>query len=91
MANEDDFVLSNISKMLLDRELLKIEIQIEEFDREYLNESKQKLMTRYSITEEEASYFVFKGQITNQAYSMEKETINLYTKQGKNYRCCKCK
>ena len=81
--NEDDFVLSNISKMLLDRELLKIEIQIEEFDAEYLNESKHKLMTRYSITEEEASYFVFKGQITNQAYSMEKETINLYTKQKK--------
>ena len=81
--NEDDFVLSNISKMLLDRELLKIEIQIEEFDAEYLNESKHKLMTRYLITEEEASYFVFKGQITNQAYSMEKETINLYTKQKK--------
>lgn len=81
--NEDDFVLSNISKMLLDRELLKIEIQIEEFDAEYLNESKHKLMTRYSISEEEASYFVFKGQITNQAYSMEKETINLYTKQKK--------
>ena len=81
--NEDDFVLSNISKMLLDRELLKIEIQIEEFNAEYLNESKHKLMTRYSITEEESSYFVFKGQITNQAYSMEKETINLYTKQNK--------
>ena len=81
--NEDDFVLSNISKMLLDRELLKIEIQIEEFDAEYLNKSKHKLMTRYSITEEEASYFVFKGQITNQAYSMEKETINLYTKLNK--------
>ena len=80
---EDDFVLSNISKMLLNRELLKIEIQIEEFDREYLSESKQKLMARYSITDEEASYFVFKGQITNQAYSMEKETIDLYTKQGK--------
>jgi len=80
---EDDFVLSNISKMLLNRELLKIEIQIEEFDREYLSESKQKLMARYSITDEEASYFVFKGQITNQAYSMKKETIDLYTKQGK--------
>ena len=80
---EDDFVLSNISKMLLNRELLKIEIQIEEFDIEYLSESKQKLMARYSITEEEASYFVFKGQITNQAYSMKKETIDLYTKQGK--------
>ena len=80
---EDDFVLSNISKMLLNRELLKIEIQIEAFDREYLSESKQKLMARYSITDEEASYFVFIGQITNQAYSMEKETIDLFTKQGK--------
>ena len=80
---EDDFVLSNISKMLLNRELLKIEIQIEEFDREYLSESKQELMARYSITDEEASYFVFKGQITNQAYSMKKETIDLYTKKGK--------
>ena len=81
-VSEDDFVLSNISKMLLNRDLLKIEIQLTPFFKEKISEAKKKVMENYSISEEEASYFVFTGQITNQAYSLEKDTINLYKKSG---------
>ena len=81
--SESDFVLSTISEMLLNRDLLKIEIQSEEFSIDKIKDSKNKLIVKYNISEEEASYFVFTGQITNQAYSMEKETIDLYTKSGK--------
>ena len=80
---DDDFVLSNISKMLLNRGLLKIEMQSEEFPEDKIKTAKNNLMLEYSITDEEASYFVFTGKITNQAYSMEKETIDLLTKNGK--------
>ncbi len=81
-VSEDDFVLSNISEMLLHRDLLKIEIQFDSFSEEKIINAKKKVMEKYNILEEEASYFVFTGQITNQAYSMEKDTINLYKKSG---------
>ena len=81
-VSEDDFVLSNISKMLLNRDLLKIEIQSEVFSEEKINITRRKVMEKYNISEKEAMYFVFTGQITNQAYSMEKDTINLYKKSG---------
>jgi len=81
--SDEDFVLSTISQMLLNRDLLRIEIQNQEFSKDKIKNAKKDLMLKYSINESEASYFVFTGQITNQAYSMEKETINLYTKSGK--------
>ncbi|MBE9489330.1 MAG: HD domain-containing protein [Bacteroidetes bacterium] len=79
---EDDFVLSNLSEMLLHRDLLKIEMQSDSFSEERIKKAKQSLIDTYHITEEEASYFVFTGTITNQAYSMDKDTINLLTKSG---------
>ncbi|PHS64693.1 MAG: phosphohydrolase [Flavobacterium sp.] len=81
-VDEDDFVLKNISEMLLNRDLLKIEMQQEDFSEEKISNKKNIIMQKYNITEEEASYFVFTGQITNQAYSMEKDMINLYKKSG---------
>ena len=80
--SEDDFVLKNISDMLLHRDLLKIEMQSEPFSEEKISKTKQVMMKKHDISEEEASYFVFTGTITNQAYSMEKDTINLLTKTG---------
>ena len=41
------------------------------------------MIRKYTITEKEASYFVFTGTISNQAYRMDKDTINLLTKSGK--------
>ena len=81
--SDKDFVLSKISQMLLNRDLLSIEIQNQEFSKDKIKNAKKDLMLKHNINESEASYFVFTGQITNQAYSMEKETINLYTKSGK--------
>ena len=81
--SDEDFVLSTISQMLLNRDLLSIEIQNQEFSIDKIKNAKKDLISKYNINESEASYFVFTGQITNQAYSMEKETINLYTKSGK--------
>jgi len=81
-VDENDFVLKNISEMLLNRNLLKIEMQKAAFSEEKINDKKRAMMQKYDISEEEASYFVFTGQITNQAYSMEKDTINLYKKSG---------
>jgi len=79
----DDFVLSNLSKMLIDRDLLKIKIKSDIFHTEKINTIKESFMRKHHITEIEASYFIFSGTIANQAYSMNKDTINLLTKSGK--------
>ena len=40
-------------------------------------------MDKYSISKEEADYFVFSGEITNVAYQSKKQHINIQLKSGK--------
>ena len=82
-VSNDDFVLKNLSKMLLNRDLLKIKVRPQDFSNQKIEEKRKKLAETYAISEEDASYFVFKGKLENQAYSMEKDTINLLKKNGK--------
>lgn len=82
-VENDDFVLKNLSSMLLHRELLKIKIKSDPFAVEKLRKKQQKLVETCSISEEEAAYFVFAGKLENQAYSMERDTINLLKQNGK--------
>lgn len=77
-----DFVLKTLSSMLLNRDLLKIEIQHKEFPEHKISDKKQQVMQQYNLTEDQASYFVFSDTISNQAYRMDKDTINLVTKTG---------
>lgn len=88
-VNNDDFVLKNLSGMLLNRDLLKIKIRTQPFSVQKLKQKSDKLIEKYKLTEEEASYFVFGGKLENQAYSMEKDTINLLKKNGKTIEVAK--
>ena len=78
----DDFVLSSLSKMIINRDLLKIIVLDEKIDTEKLDQYKSKLLNLYSISEKEASYFVFKGKLKNQAYNKESEPIRILKKDG---------
>jgi HD superfamily phosphohydrolase len=78
----DDFVLSSLSKMIINRDLLKIIVLDEKVDTEKLGQYKSKLLNLYSITEKEADYFVFKGKLKNQAYNKESEPIRILKKDG---------
>ncbi|CAM3395369.1 HD domain-containing protein [Aequorivita lipolytica] len=82
-VGNDDFVLKNLSKMLLNRDLLKVKVKSEDFSLQKVNEKRIQLVEKYNISEEEASFFVFTGKLENQAYSMEKDTINLLKRNGK--------
>lgn len=79
----DDFVLSEISSMLLHRELLKVKIKDKPFSEEKIKEKMDSVMKKHNLSQKEASYFVFEGAISNQAYSMDQDTINLIKKNGK--------
>ena len=82
-VTEDDFVLQELSKMLLNRDLLKISLKNKPISLEKLIEKRESVQLKHNLSEGEASYFVFGGEIDNQAYNMEKETINLLTESGK--------
>ena len=77
-----DFVLSSLSKMIINRDLLKIILLDEKADSEKLADYKNKLMALYTISDKEAAYFVFKGKLKNQAYNKESEPISILKKDG---------
>ncbi|AUC84379.1 phosphohydrolase [Polaribacter sp. ALD11] len=81
-VNHDDKVLSLIAKMIVDRKLLRIEIQQEGFKEGYINKKRDKAIKKLNITEKEASYFVFHQEISNQAYNL-KSPIYILNKKGK--------
>lgn len=82
-VSNDDFVLKNLSKMLLNRDLLKIKVKSKPFSARKVKEERDKVMDEFGLSEEDAAFFVFTGKLENQAYSMEKDTINLLKKNGK--------
>jgi hypothetical protein len=76
----DDFVLQNLCRMVLNRDLLKIQITEDKPNKERLLAIKNDFMQSASISKKEAAYFVFKGKLKNQAYSKSSEPIYILKK-----------
>ncbi|NNK21084.1 MAG: phosphohydrolase, partial [Flavobacteriaceae bacterium] len=72
-----DFVLSELSKMILNRELLKIKVKNREVSDKKFEKIKSDCKSVYQLSDKEVAYFVFKGAIENRAYNREKENINI--------------
>ncbi len=81
-ATNDDFVLRKLSTMLLNRNLLKIKLRKQTFSAEKINKKKKEVMKKFEVSKEETDYFVFSGEISNRAYNMEKDAINLLKTNG---------
>ena len=77
-----DAVLSKLSKMLLNRDLLKIKVRLNDFEEQKIKRL-QKLSLAKGIDEKDMKYFVFIGVMTNRAYNPEKEIIKILTKNGR--------
>ena len=79
--NHEDKVLSKTSNMLVNRNLLKIEIQDDPFDSQAV-ESKYHRLKTYGLSEEDYPYFVFTGEISNQTYVPRDKQIWMLSKNG---------
>jgi len=79
----EDFVLSELSKCIINRNLLKVKIKENAFAKAKLEEYKTALMDKHAISKHEASYFVFDGTISNQAYSYKQGSIKIALSNGK--------
>ena len=78
----DDFVLSELSRCIVNRNLLKVEIGKNAFAKAKLDNYKVLLMKKQEISEHEASYFVFEGTISNQGYSYKQGSIKIAMTSG---------
>ena len=77
-----DVVLSKLSKMLLNRDLPKIKVRLNDFEEQKIKRL-QKLSLAKGVEEKDMKYFVFTGVMTNRAYNPAKEVIKILTKNGR--------
>jgi uncharacterized protein len=76
-----DFVLSKLSKMLLDRHLFKIAFYNEPPDDTVLNSVREQLLEA-GLSRDEMEYFVIVGETTNYGYENELDPICVKMKSG---------
>ena len=77
---QEDYVLSNLCRMIINRDLLKIKMLDEKPSKELVKSYKQKFIDLTKLSEKEVAYFVFKGSLKNQAYNKQSEPIHIYKK-----------
>ena len=82
VSNEDS-VLAMLSNQMVNRHLFKIELQNQPFTEEKINRKRKEIADRLNLTNEEAKYFVFTDNVTNNAYSADKIRINILFNDGK--------
>ena len=78
----EDRILSMLSKMIVDRNLLKIEMQDEKISEEHEMDMMIDFMRESGFFKDDAKYFVFTGKISNKAYN-KNQPIKILDKKGK--------
>lgn len=89
-TNNEDFILSYLSKCLVNRHLGKIQIQDNHFSSEDIdNVIEQFYCSETSVSKENLkSYFVLTAELKNKAYSFQDDKINILFKNGQVKEIC---
>lgn len=77
-----DPVLSILCKQLVNRRLSHVEMQKNPFKESQVQEIKEQFKKKLQLTDKEVEYFVFTGNVTNEAYRADKIRINILFKDG---------
>jgi len=81
-ADNADPVLAKLCTDLVHRDLYKVDITNEPPEKHFIEELREKAISRYGITEHEATYFVFEDTIRNNAYRPGDGDIRILMKDG---------
>ncbi len=81
-TTHNDTVLSMLCKQLVNRRLFKVEMQNLPFKEAKIFEIKNEIKKQYHFNNKEVSYFVFSGNVANDAYRSDKISINILFKDG---------
>lgn len=77
-----DKILSSLCRSLVERQLLKVKLQAEPFDKEFVNQKKQEAVEKLGISFAETDFFVFTGEASNTTYDTGDERIQILFKDG---------
>ena len=80
--NDEDFVLRELCRRLLDRHLFKIELSQEPFDPNYNDELLHAIADRFHLSLYDASFLLLQGVSSNHAYHPKKPAINILYRDG---------
>ncbi len=81
-CHHEDFVLSELSKGLVNRNLFKIEMSRTPFSDEYFNQKVKEIALECGLSREEANYFVIRDRVFNRAYNVASDVIKVKLKDG---------
>tara|TARA_R100001369_G_scaffold92924_1_gene141532 strand:+ start:9377 stop:10606 length:1230 start_codon:yes stop_codon:yes gene_type:complete len=81
--DHDDFVLSKLCKMIINRRLLHVKLKNKPINEAKLNKHFLSFKNEHQLTDEETAYFVFSGKIENQAYNSKSQNINILRSNGR--------
>jgi HD superfamily phosphohydrolase len=81
-AEHQDRTLSILSHNLISRKLYRVELQYESFQPEKVSSISQDVAQKLGISPDETPYFVFTGEIANNAYKTSDDRIKILLKTG---------
>lgn len=81
-CNHPDKILSSLCRFIVERKLMKVKLQADPLDENFIIEKKKEAKERLGLTDEEVNYFVFTGEVVNTTYNTVDEKINILFKDG---------
>ncbi len=81
-SNHKDIVLSLLCRQLVNRRLFKAEMQNKSFKKTKIDKIKKAVRDQLHLKDNEVDYFVFTGNVENDAYRGDKISINILFKDG---------
>ncbi len=81
-AMDSDPVLSQLCRMLMQRNLYQVDITNKPADKQMINLLTENARKKYAVTKDETSYFVFIDTIKNNAYKPGDGSIRILMKDG---------
>lgn len=79
----DDFILRSLSKRLINRDLNKITIQVQDFDQKFIDKVIEQTQEALGISPEEVDYFVYHHRIGTRSYNSLHTPILFKNRDGK--------
>jgi HD superfamily phosphohydrolase len=79
-ADSNDRILSDLSRRMMQRDLLAIELQNEPFTEERKSELKKDAVKKMKIENDQIKYYVFTGNISNLAYAPDAPEVKIHIK-----------
>ncbi|WP_242916724.1 HD domain-containing protein [Pontibacter liquoris] len=81
-ASHPDFILSYLANSILNRRLFKVVISSKPIEKDLLLGISELVQEHYKVAEEDVHYLMISGTISNNAYQVEGQSIDVLTKSG---------